>query len=541
MTAIQNRLLLAGLAVCVGLALAGPVSAEPWPYEPFNETHLLGNHYGTYQNYGGSPYYHDGIDINNPEGPRATYSVSYGVVTHLTQNQPLYSGIMIGEPFSGGVGWLYWHINSTTWQYDVGDVVDESAYIGHTANWPVASFHHVHFNRVRGTGGYPWTWYDAIDNPLLYMEPNDDPDPPELMETYNGNVFAFVDNSSHAVEDHLALSGQVDIVSRIQDFVGMPEWPLNPWRIDYWVEGADQSVPRTNTVTFSGDCPADGTIPVIYRTQYPMKTYGDYDSRIYYFYITNTDGDGFVESGDASYNWDTSLFDAGDYWVFVEAEDIGGTAVRDSMWCVVAGLIDPDIGVRPSAYDFGQVGEMTTWSFTVSNTGTTALSVREITSTSSAFTVDRSRFFVGPGEGVDVVVTFDPTEYGLYIADLQIQSNDPDEPVVVVHLQAEYVDLEAAGDRTSPVTFGIRSTRTLPGEGVAIAYSIAKSGPVSIEVYDIAGRRLQLHNLGTQPAGSHDWNWDKAGWPSGLITSGLYLFRLHSGGQTDRASAVLVR
>ena len=105
------------------LAFSSPADAEPWPYMPFDQTHGLGNHFGEYQNYGGGGYYHDGIDLVTPAGPVATYSVSTGTLTHITINQPLYSGIMIGQPVSGGQGWLYWHINSTTFQFDVGDQV----------------------------------------------------------------------------------------------------------------------------------------------------------------------------------------------------------------------------------------------------------------------------------------------------------------------------------------------------------------------------------------------------------------------------------
>ena len=130
------------LALLAAIGIATAASAEPWPYMPFDQPHGLGNHFDTYQNYGGSPYYHDGIDLVTPDGPVACYSVSTGTITHLTYNQPYYSGIMIGEPISGGEGWLYWHINATTFQFDIGDEVMTNDYIGDTAYWTVAAFHH---------------------------------------------------------------------------------------------------------------------------------------------------------------------------------------------------------------------------------------------------------------------------------------------------------------------------------------------------------------------------------------------------------------
>ncbi|MGQ9705639.1 MAG: hypothetical protein ACUVWP_01370 [bacterium] len=52
---------------------------ERWPMGPGNQPNPLGNNYGEYQNYGGSPYYHDGLDtLGNGGDP--CYSVSNGYV-----------------------------------------------------------------------------------------------------------------------------------------------------------------------------------------------------------------------------------------------------------------------------------------------------------------------------------------------------------------------------------------------------------------------------------------------------------------------------
>ena len=127
------RLLLTGLAVWGAIALGSfaPAGALPWPYSPFDQAHGLGNAYEEYQDYGGGGYYHDGIDLVTPSGPVAVYSVSAGTLTHLTYNDPLYSGLMVGEPVAGGAGWLYWHIDSATMQFDVGDPVSDRRLPGH--------------------------------------------------------------------------------------------------------------------------------------------------------------------------------------------------------------------------------------------------------------------------------------------------------------------------------------------------------------------------------------------------------------------------
>lgn len=536
-----NRVLLALFALWIVPALVAPANAEPWPYYPWDETHGLGNHFGTYQNYGGGAYYHDGIDLVTPGGPVSTYSVSDGTITHLTYNQPLYSGIMIGEPIAGGEGWLYWHINSTTFQFDIGDEVMTNDYIGDTAYWPVAAFHHVHFNEVQGTSGYPWGWYLAIGNPLESMVPNHDPDEPEFEITYADEIFAFRRNGSSTILDHTALTGEVDIVSRIVDIVGLPQWGLNPWKIDYWIEGATQSVPVTNSVTFTGQIPNSGTEGVIYSMTTPLRTQGDYNYRIFYFIVTNTDGDGWVESGDAAYNWNTDLFDPGDYWAYVRAGDVGGNSVTESMLCTIAGAVNPDIAVSDTHHDFGfvGVGDTSYWTLLVFNEGTDPLSVREITSSNLVFSTDLSHFFVLPGEYGEVEVSFTPFGMQPYAGTLEIGSNDPDEPLIYVNLEGTGAD-PAAAEEPVASALGLRGLRSLPG-GIEASYALQRAGSVNFEVFEISGRRVHTSGEIGMAAGPHTWTWDGITERGERAASGVYLVRFSGAGQTDTRSAVLIR
>ena len=87
----------------------------------------------------------------------------------------------------------------------------------------------------------------------------------------------------------------------------------------------------------------------------------------------------------------------------------------------------PDIDVNPTEIDFGTVtvGEPAQQNIVVSNNGDAVLSVNDITSSNSAFTVDITSFNVNPGENQTVVVTFSPTEMEAYTGELTIVSNDP--------------------------------------------------------------------------------------------------------------------
>lgn len=529
--------------ILIVVAMA-PAGAEPWPYTPFDETHGVGNHYGEFQNYGGSDsYYHDGIDLVTPGGPTRCYSVSDGTLTHYTYYDPLYSGMMIGQPFDGGLGWVYWHITSTTFQFDIGDQVHVNDYIGTTANWPVSLFHHTHFNRVRGTGGYPWAWYESIENPLSLMVPNMDPVPPEFENTYQAQRFAFRPQGSGTILNPTALSGDVDIVSRIRDIVGMPQWGLNPFRIDYWIDGGASEIPLTNAVTFSGHIPPDNTIGVLYSSVSPLITRGNYDARVFYFIVTNTDGDGFVESSDANGCWHTAATGAGDYWVYVRAADVGGNVVTDSMLCTVSGSVNCEILLPETSHDFGwvQPEQSETWPMVVRNVGTDWLSLRNLVSTDPAFTVNPAHAFIAPGDSLAVIVTFAPASPAIFTGSVLVSTNDADEPEVEIDLRGMSIDPAALPEQAAAAVFGVRGARSLGSQGIAIHFVLEKTGSAALEVFDAAGRGVSGVEWTALSAGAHAWTWDGRDKDGHKAPSGVYFTRLRSSGRESGGSAVLLR
>jgi hypothetical protein len=541
----SHRLLLTGLAVWGAVALGSfaPAGALPWPYMPFNQAHGLGNAYGEYQDYGDGGYYHDGIDLVTPSGPTAVYSISDGTLTYLTHNDPLYSGLMVGEPFAGGAGWLYWHINSTTMQFDVGDPVRTGDYLGTTANWPVASFHHTHFNKIVGTGGYPWTWYTSTDNPLAYMDPHPDADPPVFYTTYQSRRFGFARQSTAAPLNAYALDGDVDIIAKVSDVVGMSQWMLNPYKVEYWIDGAQMDVPVTNSVTFAGICPTDATIGVIYRTVSPMKTEANYDQRDYYMIVTNTDGDGLIEASDASVSWHTASFGAGDYWVYVRASDLGGNAVTDSMRCTVAGTVSGDISLPESAHNFGAVppGSTDTWDMVIRNVGSGYLSIRSLTCSTPVFHVNRSHFFIAPNAEEIVTVSFTPPAQNTYSATLEIATNDPGSPFVTVSLSGTGGNASAVPAPDAPgAGLRILGTRMTPGAGLDVRFELARAGAVTAEVHDVTGRRVHAARIDAA-AGAQSWVWDGRSDAAELAPSGVYFIRLASGERTATRAGVVLR
>lgn len=69
-----------------------------------------------------------------------------------------------------------------------------------------------------------------------------------------------------------------------------------------------------------------------------------------------------------------------------------------------------------------------------------------------------------------------------------------------------------------------------------IAYTLPHAGPVTLEIYDLLGRRVTTLISETQPAGTH-----QIAWNAGNVASGIYLYRVQSGNWSDAKKMVLIR
>lgn len=318
------------------------LSALPWPIVPFDSVHPLGNNWGEYQNYGGSPYFHNGIDIITVgQQGVPVYAVAHGwVKAWLTIQADYHWRLAIADSnlsFTDSCeGWLYAHIDSSSYHKNVGDEVNEGDLIGYLVRWPVAGFDHLHFARIKDEGSI---WNEAdwafVQNPLTVLNPNTDTLRPQFEDARAGAKFAFCRNNSNVYLDPESLYGDVDIIAKIYDKTGFSTgdtvWDrLAPYRIEYSVRGDFDSIPTTLFVQFSGLINQSG-IRVVYKTANPCRSRGDYDYRDYYFIVTNTDGDSILETTDSLACWRTADFLDGWYYVKVTAYDIVGNSAAESM------------------------------------------------------------------------------------------------------------------------------------------------------------------------------------------------------------------
>jgi hypothetical protein len=336
-----SRCLLAFLLVSgYGLADASAVRAETinWPIKPLATPHPLGNSYGEYQYYGGSPYYHPGIDVMGAAGD-SVFAVKAGYVKAvLTTSASLHWRVAVGDSAAPVLcdGYLYAHLALSSIQVAVGDTVADGQYLGQLVAWPVAEFHHLHFVKIRQESE-PWSsdWM-FIHNPLDYLVNINDIWPPEFVTLGNGSVAAFYpNNGSTYFAPGDTLSGAVDFLVSVRDIVGAPEWYLTPYQVAYRFRNDSLSYPSVISVQFRDTLWWAQNVDVIYRDDAVYDSKGDYDDREYYVICTNTDGDEYIEAGDADSAWFTGDYPNGNYWLQVSVIDRHGNRDDESLQVVL--------------------------------------------------------------------------------------------------------------------------------------------------------------------------------------------------------------
>ncbi|MBN2465201.1 hypothetical protein JXD38_06225 [candidate division WOR-3 bacterium] len=430
------------ISVCAFLAavLARPALAANWPLVPLDSVHPLGNNWGNYQNYGGGPYFHNGIDVITPDvHGRRVHAVRHGWVKAWgTIQEDLHYRLAIcdtSSDFTGRAeGWLYAHIDSARWHRNLGDEVQEGDSIGYLVTWPIkATFDHLHFSRISDTGA-TWqrfpdaTWW-FVQNPLTIIRPNTDMVAPVFENARTNQKFAFCrDNRNNSYVRYDSVVGEVDIIAKVYDktgyTTGQDTWDkLAPYQIDYSIKREDGLVvvPWTIGVQFSNVL--DGSlVNVVYKADNTCRSRGDYERREYYYIVTNTDGDSIIEASDTTGEWNSGLVGDTTYWVYVRATDVYGNTTLDSMQVRTrngVAVAEPPFAVlsRPlrAAQTVGRGGLV---SFGLAGSGTARLRVYDQTGRVVVNLMDGR---LGPGEHR---FAFAPPAAGVYVAKLTLDGKD---------------------------------------------------------------------------------------------------------------------
>lgn len=553
-------------AAVAGYLPIGGADAVPWMFQPTNQPGSLGNNYYEYQNYGSS-YYHDGIDVLKSTGGVPVYSVSTGWMTHETSGT-MYGGLMIGDQYAAGAtGWLYWHLPNSTYPFNVGDRINEGDYIGDIAYWSVYNFNHVHFNRVVGTGGLPWNWYSSIDNPLEYLNPGTDPQPPVIYDAVGTDLLAFCVNNTSTYYNPNNLSGDLDIIAKIGDRFWNNQWEIIPYKIEYAILSPLVNEQRL-AFLFSGLLAPDNTINIVYKDDAVCNTGGNYTERNFFFILTNNDGDSTVESTDAAGAWHTAGYPSGTYTIRVTAFDAGGNVVSDSMNVTVQSPSPQNVIVTMTPTSSLQIpasGGFFTYTVLIQNptfatvtcegwimmtypSGATqqmllrnlSLPVggsitRNLTQTISAglpngtyhydAKLGYSPFNVWDSDGFTFTKGLDVSTDGIRVEETTLSGWDED-PIAEIPMNST-ASASAAEIRVYPNPFNPKTV---------LFFTLPTAAPVSLQIYDLSGRKVADLVEGWRQAGTYEFALDGSN-----LAAGVYVVRFRSGADTMNGKLLLLK
>ena len=142
-----------------------------------------------------------------------------------------------------------------------------------------------------------------------------------------------------------------------------------------------------------------------------------------------------------------------------------------------------------------------------------------------------------PLSGTDAFEFFDPVEdpaLDLYYYLVEVESDDPMiyGPIYTPGIE---ITVKTLLGQNYPNPFN-------PATTIPYRIGTAEGGqPISISFYDVAGRRIESHDLGTKPPGEYTFRWNPSISAAHDIPSGVYYCRLRVGKATFTGKLILLR
>jgi subtilisin family serine protease len=138
------------------------------------------------------------------------------------------------------------------------------------------------------------------------------------------------------------------------------------------------------------------------------------------------------------------------------------------------------------------------------------------------------------GDGMDEVLQVALTGFPAIVVNKRGTSDIAKTATFSVQISNSTVDAEDAG---LPARVALAPVRPNPvTTNASIAFDLPRAGPVRLEAYDVAGRRVATLATGDWTAGRHAVDWDAR-----HMASGVYLVRLEAGGVETVTRMVVTR
>jgi hypothetical protein len=99
---------------------------------------------------------------------------------------------------------------------------------------------------------------------------------------------------------------------------------------------------------------------------------------------------------------------------------------------------------------------------------------------------------------------------------------------------------EDSGDIPARTALGVNTPNPF-NPTTRIHFQLAKPLAASIAIYDVAGRLVRRADLGTLPAGRHDWTWNGTSDAGSPMASGIYFVRFQAGRTVETRKIMMLK
>ena len=152
---------------------------------------------------------------------------------------------------------------------------------------------------------------------------------------------------------------------------------------------------------------------------------------------------------------------------------------------------------------------------------------------------------IAPGDSGAVTLTFsgETAEPGVYEDTLSIISNDPEQTVTLIPM---HVDIDEGTSLENPHQlpdeFALRQNYPNPfNPNTTIEYQLPREADVRITIYNMAGQSVTTLVHQSMDAGYHRVSWDGTTDVGRMVSSGVYIYRIHAGDYTQTRKMILMR
>ena len=237
----------------------------PWPFALLS----IGHTSASYQNYGGSPYFHHGLDIRGDAGTSVLASVGGRVVNVENYGPgPAYWEVAILD--DNGFVWQYHHVDRSTIPQAVLDAfknegrIEAGDKVGEIYYWPVTTFgerfHHVHLNILGAEKKFV--------NPFLFLEPLPDLSAPKILD------FGLTQNGLRVEGNEV--SGTYSMFAKVHDLILHQKFVVPANSMEVSIDGA----PAFSVWNFNDGLPGGASEEQFVSNYYvPSLTCGNYTCR----------------------------------------------------------------------------------------------------------------------------------------------------------------------------------------------------------------------------------------------------------------------